>query len=390
MNYVTCIDLFCGAGGLAHGLQKEGINVVAGVDIAESCRYPFEFNNFAKFIKKDVSEFSADQLNHLYGKSEIKVLAGCAPCQPFSTYSQRYDVLNSPRWGLLYQFDRLIKEIRPDLVTMENVPTVAKHEVFNDFVASIREQGYQVHQEIIDCSMYGLPQARIRMVVLASRLGPIEIVSPDRTISRTVRDAIGELPPITNGDGYYDDVLHKASKLSRLNVERIRASRPGGSWRDWPDHLIAACHRKETGRSFSGVYGRMEWDRPSPTLTTQFYGFGNGRFGHPDQERAISLREGAILQGFPISYSLVPEGAPIHFKTLGRMIGNAVPVTLGEVIGRSINRHLGEEFLAQPCKKEEDQSGQRTQAFRDFTSVKEWRSTCSETSTKPTYQSFAF
>jgi DNA (cytosine-5)-methyltransferase 1 len=122
---IRCIDLFCGAGGLTHGLQREGINVVAGVDVEETCRHPFEFNNSAEFINEDVSKISADRLKKLYGRSEIKVLAGCAPCQPFSTYSQRYDVLSSPRWGLLYQFDRLVRELRPEIVTMENVPTVS-------------------------------------------------------------------------------------------------------------------------------------------------------------------------------------------------------------------------------------------------------------------------
>jgi SAM-dependent methyltransferase len=140
MKDVTCIHLFCGAWGLTHGLQKEGIDVVAGVDVEESCRHPFEFNNAAKFIKEDVSKISGEQLNALHGKSEIRVLAGCAPCQPFSTYSQRYDVLSSPRWGLLYQFDRLVKETRPQIVTMENVPTVAKHAVFDDFANSLMDQ----------------------------------------------------------------------------------------------------------------------------------------------------------------------------------------------------------------------------------------------------------
>lgn len=352
MKDVTCIDLFCGAGGLTHGLQKEGIDVVAGVDVEESCRHPFEFNNAAKFIKEDVSKISGEQLNALHGKSEIRVLAGCAPCQPFSTYSQRYDVLSSPRWGLLYQFDRLVKETRPQIVTMENVPTVAKHAVFDDFANSLMDQGYHVYRSVVDCTKYGLPQTRRRMVLLASRLGPIEIVAPEPGNRRTVRDAIGGLPPLSNGDAFHSDAMHAASKLSLLNVERIRASRPGGTWRDWPEHLVAACHRKETGRTYPGVYGRMEWDSPSPTLTTQYYGFGNGRFGHPDQERAISLREGAILQGFPTSYSFVPDGAPIHFKSLGRMIGNAVPVTLGEVIGQSINQHLGTMYQAGLGKKE--------------------------------------
>lgn len=352
MRDVTCIDLFCGAGGLTHGLQREGINVVAGVDVEESCRHPFEFNNSAEFINEDVSKLSGDQLKELYGSSEIRVLAGCAPCQPFSTYSQRYDVLSSPRWGLLYQFDRLVREARPEIVTMENVPTVAKHAVFDDFSASLASQGYFVRRGVIDCTRYGLPQTRKRMVLLASMLGPIDVIEPDEHKVRTVREAIGGLPPLSHGESHDADTLHTASKLSSLNIERIRASKPGGTWRDWPNHLVAECHRKESGRTYPGVYGRMEWDAPSPTLTTQYYGFGNGRFGHPDQERAISLREGAILQGFPTSYSFVPEGGPIHFKTLGRMIGNAVPVTLGEVIGRSINMHLTEMYQARPENKE--------------------------------------
>jgi DNA (cytosine-5)-methyltransferase 1 len=199
------------------------------------------------------------------------------------------------------------------------------------------------------------------MVLLASRLGPIKVIEPDGSKVRTVREAIGGLAPISHGESHPADSLHTASRLSPLNIERIRASKPGGTWRDWPAHLVADCHRKESGRTYPGVYGRMEWDAPSPTLTTQFYGFGNGRFGHPDQERAISLREGAILQGFPTSYSFVPEGGSIHFKTLGRMIGNAVPVTLGEVIGRSINRHLIEMYQARPEEMEmAPQNGNRT------------------------------
>lgn len=341
MADVACVDLFCGAGGLTHGLVSEGIRVVAGVDLDEACRHPFEANNAARFIKEDVERLKASYLNSLFGKAEIRILAGCAPCQPFSTYAQRYDVTGSPRWGLLYQFGRLIRAARPHLVTMENVPSVAKHKVFDDFVQTLQQLGYQVHRTIVDCSVYGLPQKRRRMVLLASLLGPVELVPPTKRRVKTVRQVIGTLAPIAQGEVHPNDVLHAASKLSDRNLQRIRASRPGGTWRDWPEHLIADCHRRDSGRTYPGVYGRMSWDEPAPTLTTQFYGFGNGRFGHPDQDRAISLREGAILQGFPKAYSFVPEGAPVHLKALGRMIGNAVPVTLGEVVGRSIAAHLG-------------------------------------------------
>lgn len=341
MSKVACIDLFCGAGGLTYGLMQAGIPVVGGIDVDTACRYPFETNNGARFISKDVKSVKPSELKKLYGDAEIRILAGCAPCQPFSTYSQRYDTLTSPRWPLLYQFARLIKSVRPDVVTMENVPLVKKHVVFDDFVATLRRLGYKVWQDVVDCTQYGLPQTRRRMVILASMIGPIELIAPTHEKPRTVRDAIGKLPPIGAGSVHKDDTFHVSSKLSDLNLGRIRASRAGGTWRDWPERLVAECHRRETGRTYPGVYGRMTWDDPSPTITTQFYGFGNGRFGHPEQDRAISLREGAILQGFPRDYVFVPKGNPTHFKVLGRMIGNAVPVVLGEVIGRSISAHLG-------------------------------------------------
>lgn len=162
----------------------------------------------------------------------------------------------------------------------------------------ISKRSYWVHQDVVDCTLYGLPQNRRRMVLLASLLGPIELIGPTRRKPKTVRDAIGRLPAIRQGTAHPKDPLHSASTLSDLNLKRIRASRPGGTWRDWPKHLVAECHKRETGYTYPGVYGRMAWDEPAPTLTTQFFGFGNGRFGHPEQDRAISLREGAILQGF--------------------------------------------------------------------------------------------
>ena len=148
------------------------------------------------------------------------------------------------------------------------------------------------------------------------------------------------LDALEAGGKYTNDPLHRACRLSSLNLKRIRASKAGGTWRDWPMRLRAKCHREESGQTYPSVYGRMEWDRPAPTITTQFFGFGNGRFGHPDQDRAITLREGAILQSFPEGYEFSPKGEPVQFSTLGRLIGNAVPVRLGEAIGNSIHRHL--------------------------------------------------
>ena len=228
----------------------------------------------------------------------------------------------------------------PDVITMENVPTVAKHAVFHDFVDTLRRLGYEVWHDVVDSSLYGVPQRRRRMVLLASRHGKIEMIEPTCKKPKTVKQAIGHLRRLSAGDSAPEDNLHVTSTLSETNLKRIRASKPGGTWRDWPKNLVADCHRADSGRTYPGVYGRMEWDKPAPTMTTQCYGFGNGRFGHPEQDRAISLREAAILQSFPRDYKFIPQRGKVSFTVLGRLIGNAVPVDLGRAIARSIDRHL--------------------------------------------------
>lgn len=340
MSKIACIDLFCGAGGLTHGFVSEGLPVVAGIDMDPACRYPYEANNQAQFIKRDISKVAVEELKELFGDIEVKILAGCAPCQPFSTYAQRYSLSADGKWGLLYEFARLAEGTRPDVITMENVPTVAKHAVFGDFVDALGRLGYHVWYDVVDSSQYGVPQSRRRMVLLASKHSEIKLISPTHSKPKTVKQAIGRLRPLQAGESAPRDKLHVASTLSVKNLQRIRASKPGGSWRDWPKRLVADCHRGESGRTYPSVYGRMEWDKPAPTMTTQCYGFGNGRFGHPEQDRAISLREAAILQSFPRDYAFIPEDGDVRFKVLGRLIGNAVPVALGRAIARSIIRHL--------------------------------------------------
>lgn len=338
---ISCVDLFCGAGGLTHGFVLEGIPVVAGIDLDPACRFPYEANNQASFVEKDISKVSAVEINDLFGDAKLKILAGCAPCQPFSTYAQRYESDGiDGKWGLLYHFARLAQESNPDIITMENVPTVAKHQVFHDFVDTLKRLGYQVWFDVVDSSQYGVPQARFRMVLLASKHGDIRIIEPTHAKPKTVRQAIGKLRPLDAGQRSHKDRLHIAPTLSEKNLQRIKVSKPGGTWRDWPEHLVADCHKSESGRTYSSVYGRMEWDKPAPTMTTQCYGFGNGRFGHPVQNRAISLREAAILQSFPKDYAFLPDDCEFSFKALGRMIGNAVPVDLGRAIAKSINVHL--------------------------------------------------
>lgn len=339
----AAVDLFCGAGGLSYGMQRAGVNIVAGIDVDPACRYPFETSVSSPFHERDITDLSAEFVASLFPKTGSRVLAGCAPCQPFSTYTNGRATGNG-RWLLLDKFGDLAAELKPEVVTMENVPRLTARPVFERFLSVLREAGYHCTYRIVRCAAYGVPQTRSRLVLLASRLGSIELVAPTHTDSRvvTVRDTIGHLESIPAGGVGKSDPLHKARGLSSKNLRRIREAKAGGTWRDWDKSLRAPCHTRPSGRTYPGVYGRMEWDRPAPTITTQFPGFGNGRFGHPEQDRAISLREGALLQTFPADYSFVPEGTAVKIKPVARLIGNAVPVQLGEAIGRSIVDHLEE------------------------------------------------
>jgi DNA (cytosine-5)-methyltransferase 1 len=334
---IVAADLFCGAGGLTNGLAKAGIDVRIGVDIDPACEFPYTANNDSEFLLKSVVELSADDFD-LGDDHSLKLLAGCAPCQPFSSYHQKATTKDR-RWNLLNHFGRLAEEIQPDLITMENVPNLAKQKVFHAFVNRLKKQGFNVSYEVIDCSEFGVPQTRRRLVLLASKLGPISLMRNRKRKARTVKQAISEMPRLTAGQVHKGDPLHQASELSTLNLQRIQASTPGGTWRDWDEELVAPCHKRKTGKTYPGVYGRMSWSEPAPTITTQYFGFGNGRFGHPSQDRAISIREGAILQSFSKTYRFVKSGEPVYVKTIGRLIGNAVPVKLGEAIGKTLVAH---------------------------------------------------
>lgn len=345
-SVIEAVDLFCGVGGLSYGLKQAGIDVRGGFDVDVACRHPYEQNIGATFFRNDVGQVKRDDISRLYSPTSVRLLAGCAPCQPFSSYSNGRKSKTDPKWPLLYQFARLIRELKPELITMENVPNVVKHKVYDDFVETLRQAGYFVWAETVKCQDYGLPQTRTRHVLLASLLAPIFLIPPThKGMQRTVREMIAHLPPIAAGETHADDPLHKAAGMLPLNLERIKASKQGGTWRDWPKELVAACHNKQSGKTYPGVYGRMSWEAPSPTMTTQCYGFGNGRFGHPEQDRAISLREAAILQSFPENYTFTDPKAPISFTAVGRMIGNAVPPRLGEIIGLSLLAHVDEHAV---------------------------------------------
>ncbi|MDO8367310.1 MAG: DNA cytosine methyltransferase [Saprospiraceae bacterium] len=339
---IYAVDLFCGIGALTCGLQKAGIQVVAGYDIDKSCRHGYEHNNSVKFYGRSVSDLSGDEISALYPADSLKILVGCAPCQPFSTHTNksREKQEEDERWNLLDAFGRLVEETCPDFVSMENVTNLRNQGVFRTFVATLERLGYFVNYQIVDCPDYGIPQKRRRLILLASKLAKPCLIEPTHIPHRTTYDEIGNLPKIKAGEVCTSDPLHRAPTMNDTMLARIKQSVPNGTWLDWEEELRTPCHRTESGQSYKSVYGRMSWDKPSPTITTQFYNFGTGRFGHPEQDRAISLREGALLQTFPCDYQFVAPDEPIHFTKIGRYIGNAVPVRLGEVIGLSIIEHF--------------------------------------------------
>ena len=344
---INAVDLFCGVGGLTCGVQQAGINVIAGYDIDPRSQFAYEFNNNAKFILKDIKKIDSKEITNLFpDDTDIKVLMGCAPCQPFSTYSHKYKNNENTlqKMDLLDYFGKQIEYVQPDIVSMENVPQMVKEKVFDKFIQILNDNNYFIDYKVVFAPDYGVPQKRKRLLLLASKLGKIKLIPAqfNKDNYPTLRDTIGNLPKLKAGDTDLSDPLHRSRNLSELNMKRIKQSKPGGTWRDWDEELLLEAYKKKSGASFRSVYGRLEWDKPANTITTQFPGIGNGRFGHPDQDRALSLREGAMLQTFPRDYLFTkPElrgNYPIAQVAL--QIGNAVPPKLGEVIGNSILKHL--------------------------------------------------
>lgn len=344
---INAVDLFCGVGGLTCGVQQAGINVIAGYDIDPRSQFAYEFNNNAKFILKDIKKIDSKEITNLFpDDTDIKVLMGCAPCQPFSTYSHKYKNNENTlqKMDLLDYFGKQIEYVQPDIVSMENVPQMVKEKVFDKFIQILNDNNYFIDYKVVFAPDYGVPQKRKRLLLLASKLGKIKLIPAqfNKDNYPTLRDTIGNLPKLKAGDTDLSDPLHRSRNLSELNMKRIKQSKPGGTWRDWDEELLLEAYKKKSGASFGSVYGRLEWDKPANTITTQFPGIGNGRFGHPDQDRALSLREGAMLQTFPRDYLFTkPElrgNYPIAQVAL--QIGNAVPPKLGEVIGNSILKHL--------------------------------------------------
>ena len=332
-------DFFCGAGGLTRGLLDAGIEVIAGFDNDEHCRLTYEHNNpGVRFVQEDMRKIGPINLSLKCQSEQYNDLlfAGCAPCQPFSPQhkgnKQRHDAT------LLGKFARLVETVLPGYVLIENVPGIARvpgFSTFRRFLKMLTANNYGCDYRVLDAKYYGVPQNRRRLVLLAARNRQPSLPEPkygnQRRPFRTVRQTISHFPAIDAGEQHPDILNHLAAPITELNLKRLRSTpHDGGDRRSWPEHLRLECHKGDY-KGHTDVYGRMHWDDPAPALTGRCHSISNGRYGHPTQDRAISLREAAALQSFPDGYEF------FGYKThIAKQIGNAVPVRLAEQIGKHL------------------------------------------------------
>jgi DNA (cytosine-5)-methyltransferase 1 len=337
-------DFFSGCGGTSEGMREAGLQIKLGIDLDPDAAQTYQAN-FPKagFIRRDIRHLKVNDLApyvHVT-KSRPMLFGACAPCQPFSK-QRRDSKQNDGRKDLLREFHRFVESYLPEYVFIENVPGLQsvddKRGPFAKFLRLLTKLGYWHSHKVVYACHYGVPQRRRRLVLVASLLGPISF--PEATHGPgtkkkklpTVWEAIGHLPPIKAGQSCDKILNHRASNLSELNLKRIKATKSGSTRTRWPAALVLDCHEDHSGHT--DVYGRMAKDQPSAALTTRCISLSNGRFGHPTQHRAISVREAACLQTFPMDFEFFG-----CMNSMSRQVGNAVPIAMVRVFGEAIRRH---------------------------------------------------
>ncbi len=339
MTKFSSVDLFAGAGGLSYGLTAEGFEVSVAVEIDPVSATSYKLNHQAtKVLIEDIRNIRGPQLLKEAGivKGDLDLLTGCPPCQGFSSLQtkRRKQNVDDPRNNLIIEILRLVRSTRPRALIVENVPGLINDKRFAEFRQGLTKSGYQSDYSVIDASNFGIPQRRKRLVLIAFRGKKVPSTwASYRGNPRSVRDAIGSLELA----GKSGDILHDIpEKRTPAMMERIKATpKDGGSRRDLPLELQCACHLRENG--YFDVYGRMAWDKVSPTITSGCINPSKGRFLHPEENRAITLREAALLQTFPQTYQFCIERGKDH---VARQIGNAFPPDLIKPIARIISREL--------------------------------------------------
>lgn len=340
---IEVVDFFSGCGGTSCGFKAAGLTVLAGLDIDADAANTFQ-SNFpeASFLLGDVRNMNVQLLAPIIGERKAPLLfAGCAPCQPFSRQNKT-TTRTDPRRSLLKEFSRFVEAWLPEYVFIENVPGMQKAKrsgPLESFQRTLQKLDYHFETRVVPALWYGVPQTRERLVLIASRLAPISVplpthgAEPNQKPYSTVKEWIADFPPIGAGECHPDDSDHISAALSPLNLKRIEATPEGGDRRSWPEDLWLDCHKQYGGHT--DVYGRLAWNRAAAGLTTRCISYSNGRFGHPEQHRAISLREAACLQTFPRSYRF--SG---NLNSRAKQIGNAVPPLMATAFGAQIRDHF--------------------------------------------------
>ncbi|MDF0706968.1 DNA cytosine methyltransferase [Flagellimonas okinawensis] len=345
---LKAVDFFCGAGGVTCGFQKIGINVLGGLDIDPKFRETYEDNNGTVFLNEDVSRLSLipqrlSELLPIQRNDDTLIFVGCSPCQYYSNLKS--DKTKSKEGRLLLEdFKEFVLYYKPGFVFIENVPGLEtkKGSPLSKFKRELKKVGYVFDEKVLNAKYFGVPQNRRRFVLIASRLNkeiklPLQIRKKENLV--TVQDAIGDynlFPQVEAGHKDGSSRQHSVARLSKINLERVQNTpTDGGSRLSWAnnDRLQLECYKNHDGHY--DVYGRMFWKKPAPTLTTRFVYTSTGRYTHPEQDRGISLREGATLQSFPLNYKFHSSNQ----GTIATMIGNAVPPKLAEAIGQSLIEH---------------------------------------------------
>ncbi len=336
-NKFKAIDLFSGCGGLTQGLKEAGFGVLAAIEIDPLAAETYAVNHpEVSLFMLDIRTVSAKVLLDAckLGRGELDLLAGCPPCQGFSRLrnNNRRVRMDDPRNRLIADVLRLVQGIFPRVLMLENVPNLARYSRYVRFKRELQQMGYEVSDEILNVADYGVPQRRRRLVVLASRICKISQIRP-AGLRRTVRDAIGNLSEHSLGD---DPLQQSSERRSNRVGALIRAvPKDGGSRKDLPKRFVLKCHERRDG--FHDIYGRMRWDDVAPTITGGCINPSKGRFLHPEEDRAITLREAALLQSFPLDYRFSLRRGKY---AAAEMIGNALPPAFSRAQAEAIRTHL--------------------------------------------------
>ncbi|NKI23242.1 DNA cytosine methyltransferase [Paenibacillus dendritiformis] len=324
----TAIDLFAGCGGLTQGLKQAGVNVVSAIEINKNAAKAYKMNHPETcLLEEDIRNISIEDILSSIPEKNITLVAGCPPCQGFSSVRTRNrgNIVEDERNTLILDFLRIVEGLRPKFVMMENVPGIINYHYFKVTVNRLKELGYHLDYKVVNVEDYGVPQRRKRLVLLGSTLGKVSIPSDKVYTRTTVRDYISELPPVEEST----DPLHKVTSKHSEKVKKIISLIPknGGSRRDLPREYWLECHKKE-GVGFSDIYGRLSWDKVSSTITGGCLNPSKGRFLHPVEDRTITAREAALLQTFPNDYKFPTD---ISKGELAQMIGNSFPPKFSEI-----------------------------------------------------------